>query len=440
MCSSDLWLHNSKQAEHNEGLRQKIEEEARLLAQREAEAAEHAAKLRKAAAERDRKREERTYRQLVQASRATRPTTAKQNEFITKVFAQIDGLEPIALRSVGFRYAEAMWQATLLNRYLTYPEIAEFDEDLPISLDDALSIVRNQLAPVFQNEISPAHEARFSRDFPEMRLPRQAVSQFLQYLDYRGYLSSWGDDNFIIDEAYQQRVLEKARRQRVFEGRMARLKAALDLLFEKVPADEQRPFDFDAWASRDQQSIGRSPESICMDVDGQLETMLGELKRIEIMLEGGVVVENLLGLPLDAVAKRLSDEKREKALEAASSRRLNLRLAAQNALGDGAAAWLSGPSQFDPDMSRVDLGGRRTMKIQRARTELDREIAARKVRNEARTKLRELTAKVFRADQTELFLTSTQPGLGMSPNEFCVDERTLRICLNLLPGGRNRGR
>ena len=91
-------------------------------------------------------------------------------------------------------------------------------------------------------------------------------------------------------------------------------------------------------------------------------------------------------------------------------------------------------------MSRVDLAGIDSMSFQRARTELDREIAARKVRNEARTKLRELTAKVFRADQTELFLTSTQPGLGMSPNEFCVDERTLRICLNLLPGGRNRGR
>jgi hypothetical protein len=91
-------------------------------------------------------------------------------------------------------------------------------------------------------------------------------------------------------------------------------------------------------------------------------------------------------------------------------------------------------------MTWIDQAGLDDLSYQGVRRALAAASARRQVairaRDEAslrRSDLRKAAGKIYDQDHLEVFLGASHPKLGKSPLDHCVDQRTLRECLALLP-------
>lgn len=437
------WLSNAKQAKFDERLRDRLAAEA---ARKAKEAEDRAKRIAAAEAQRVLRAQEEVQRaadRLIRAVRAHKGDLRHLPDSIDAVLEEFDEVPWSQPKTVGFAVHPLIWQAELVTSFLTYPNALDYQWSDHISTDLALRTISRYLIPAFRGRIAEAVRVALRDEWPHHRVPAEAVEAFLDGLVGTGYLWPAKAGEYTISEEYADRLSERERRRQEYERRSEDLRRRVGVVLARLPAEERGAFDLDRWLTTRSKGQKADPATLCRHGDGAYRDFERVLKHIELLSEGGPVTEELLGLPLAGEIARAQIRERDKLIRAASQRRSSLTLAAQSALGEDANVWLSGPSEGDDEMTRIDQAGLDDLSYQRARGVLATAAAARqaaiRARNEASSRqneLQEAAAKVYDQDHLDLFLRALHPSLGKSPLEHCIDRRTLRECLALLPRAR----
>lgn len=438
-----IWLENARQEEFDAELRKDIERQEREMEQRLAAAAAQATARAKESERRAQIREEQRYEQMVRAALGRRTMSDDEQEFVEITFTKIDRMTPIRINAVGFPQGDALWQATLLDRLLSLKALEEGYCDEQFSLDDAYARVEHLVVPAVRAGMTGALETRYRIEHADKIVPKYGVSLFLKHLARAGYLYVRGEDAYSVHIDYSEKVLAAARGARQHEYRLQRLReevARLLQLAKKAAAGTlyNVRFDFEEWIERDLGWGNETALAACRSDAEMFEQLLGRLRKVDIMLTGGPLTADLLGLPLEPAADALAARKREKELAAARERRAALEEAARKGLEEDAENWLVGTSENDSKIARSELAFRSSIGFQRMRAELEREVARCRLADRCRSALRHSAAKVLSSEKLDLFLRATHPKLGMSPAAYCIDQRTLRECVLLLPAAKGR--
>ncbi len=118
-------------------------------------------------------------------------------------------------------------------------------------------------------------------------------------------------------------------------------------------------------------------------------------------------------------------------------------LEAQERLFAEADAWLSGPSEDDEELTRIDLAGLDETSLRCMREALDVAVTQRNSllreqanRRACQDELRAAAGRVYAPSHRDVFLNAVHPRLGKSPLSHCSDRRTLSECIALLPRKR----
>lgn len=441
------WLSNAKQAKFDEHLRNRLEAaEARKATEAEA----RAKRLKLAEQEKERRAREqveRSVRTLKQAIHDQPEFDQEVPDFVERVMQEFDGIMWSDAQALGFSVDQRVWQAELVLKYLTYPNALEYHGFDEITVRDAMRAIDHCLIPAFRHAIPSPVRTRLRETWPRARVPEEAIEAFFDWLAADGYLTPTWDGSYSLNEDYADRLQERERHKQAYERRLETLRDQISSMMAKLPAPEQAGFNQETWEKAELGEFENCPDALCQQGNETYREFERALKQIELMFDGGAAVERLLGLPLTGEVERAHMHKREKQLRAAANRRQSLTEAARLQLEDEASAWLSAPSDDDEEMSRIDHAGLDDSSYQRTRVELEEATKARRARirsqNEAlscQNELREAAAKVYDKEHLELFLSASHPRIGKPPIQHCVDLRTLRECLALLPRKQRIGR
>jgi hypothetical protein len=434
------WLTNAKQALFDTRLRDRLAAEAA----RKAKDAEDRAR-RMAAAEADKARREqeavaRSADRLIRAVQANRRNLRRAPEQMEALLNEFDDAPWSQAPTVGFTVHPLAWQAEIVTAFLTYPNALDYQWADHISTGGALTKISHFLIPAFRGRISEPVRSKLRDEWPCHYVPEEAVERFLDGLAGTGYLWPTRDGEFSVAQEYADRLSERERRRQASQRRCDDVKQRVAVALARLPKAEQGAFDLENWFTTNLRSQNGEPRALCWLGDEAFRNFERALKRVELLTEGGPVTEELLGLPLAGEVTRAQIRERDKLVRAASQRRSSLADAARAELGEEADAWLSNASQDDEEMTWIDQAGLDDLSYQRVRGALAAASAKRqtaiRARNEAssrRSDLREAAAKIYDQDHLEVFLGASHPRLGKSPIDHCVDQRTLRECLALLP-------
>ena len=401
-----------------------------------------------ATAEADKARREqeavaRSVDRLIRAVRANRRNLRRVPEQLEALFNEFNDAPWSQAPTVGFTVHPLVWHAEIVTDFLTYPNALDYQWADHISTGVALTKISHLLIPAFRDRISEQVRSKLRDEWPDHYVPEEAVERFLDGLAGAGYLWPTRDGEFSVAQEYADRLSKRERRREASQRRCDDVKQRVVVVLARLPKAEQGEFDLENWFTTHLRSQNGEPRALCWLGDDAFRNFERDLKRVELLSEGGPVTEELLGLPLAGEVARAQIRERDKLVRAASQRRSSLVAAAQAELGEEADAWLSTPSQDDEEMTWIDQAGLDDLSYQRVRGALTAASAKRqaaiRARNEAssrRSDLREAAAKIYDQDHLEVFLGASHPRLGKSPLDHCVDQRTLQECLALLPRSR----
>lgn len=293
--------------------------------------------------------------------------------------------------------------------------------------------------------VSPEMEKALERKSIGFLSPYHAIEAYLDVLVERGVLQK-ARSYFLAPN-----IMEKIS---AFRAAGARKERTTKDVFERVdkillalPEAERGNLTLAEWLLIPQE-CGVSFQAAIQTDDNRLNPMLASLRAIEaMMLRKGAVVEEMLGLPLNAALgrQRLARKEEADAREAARLEALNkakeercARLTkAAAALGADAAAWI--------DTVHPKLGNRPIEMAQSGSTELalvlrhlDDDVNMLLVRQKRDDELRALRYELEQEATKILgvyakpFLGSPYPELGRKkPLDHCVSKATLKDCLEL---------
>lgn len=437
------WLSNAKQDKFDEQFRDwlvaKAEREAGE-AQERAQRAARAEEQRRARLQRD---VEQRARSLISAVRACKRFTCELPDFAKNLMEARQDIPWSDMRSVGFTVRDCVWQAELALEYLTDPRAHDYGWGGEFKVEQALRHIEDYVIAGFRSPISQPVRTKLEETWPDRRLPTEAVEGFLDHLASEGFLTSISVDEYRVAEEYLAALSRQTMRLRAIERRLSDLKTRIDAIITRLPVSEQTGFDFEVWHGKRLRLLRRTPYDLCERGDDAYREFERAIKQIELMQDGGPAVDELLGLPLAGEVERTQARERERLVRVAASRRKSLREAAIEQLGSNGEGWLSGPSEDDEELTRIDQAGLDDLSYQRARRELEAATAARRASLRAQAEaeacqreLRVAAGKLLDADRLDLFMRATHPRIGKSPTAHCVDRRTLKECLDLLAQGR----
>lgn len=437
------WLSNAKQAKFDERLRDRLAAEAERKAK---EAEERAKQVAAAEAQRQRRAQQEVQNAANRLIRAVRTYKGPHSDLpanLDELIKEFDDVPWSQRQAIGFAVHPFVWQAELVMSFLTYPNALDYQWSDHISVRLALRTISRHLVPAYRGQIAEPVRGKLHDEWPRHRVPEEAVEDFLHGLAGAGYLWPGRPGEYTVTQEYADRLSERERRRQEYERRSDDVRRRVAAVVARLPAAERGTFDLDRWFAARSKGPKADPDTLCRRGDDAYRDFDRALKHVELLSEGGPVTEELLGLPLAGEIARAQIRERDRLIRAATQRRASLSQAAQSALGEDANAWLSGPSEDDDELTRIDQAGLGDLSYQRARSVLATAAAARQAVIRARTEatsrqneLRELAAKVFDRDHLDLFLRASHPSLGRSPLEHCVDRRTLQECLALLPRAR----
>jgi len=164
------------------------------------------------------------------------------------------------------------------------------------------------------------------------------------------------------------------------------------------------------------------------------------------MAEGGEEpVAATLGLPIEAANYR-AVMRHQARLDGEQAERIEqIRRQARHGLGAAAEGWLMAASDSRP--SPLSLAARDAAGLVQAQAALSAEIAARvcavraaALADNLRGQLRREAVKRLQPKYVELFLTTTDPGLGCSPLARCTDDQGYTLALARLQQAAARQR
>lgn len=258
----------------------------------------------------------------------------------------------------------------------------------------------------------------------------------------------------IVDDVSQRR------HRRALPGlRQAELRKAVGDILKDLPEDEVAGFSFESWFGALLPGREYSPAQAVHFEDREFRRVTTDLANV-----GGRVRFNprsdvdLMGLPLSGMlARRLEElrreeeareaERQERARQEAQARADRLLGVARREIGIEADAWAAAADEA--------LGGRSPMQVassgatgltaalealdalvRRRASEMRKAQAAEKAGED----LRREAAKVHQRRYLDLYLKAGHPALGgKSPSTYCVDDVTLRKCVELtLTSGKRR--
>jgi hypothetical protein len=437
------WLSNAKQTKFNERLRDRLAAEAERKAK---EAEERAKRIAATEAQRVRRAQEEEQRAANRLIRAVRTQKANLSEFpanVDKLLEEFDDVPWSQRQAIGFAVHPFVWQAELVASFLTYPNALDYQWSDHISTGLALRTISRHLIPAFRGRIAEPVRGKLRDEWPRHRVPNEAVEDFLDGLAGAGFLWPGRAGEYTVTEEYVDHLTQRERRRQEYTRRTEDLRRRIGMVIARLPAAERRSFDLDRWFVTRSEGQKDDPATLCQRGDEAYRDFERAVKQVELLSEGGPVTEELLGLPLAGEVARAQIRERDRLLRAASQRRSSLTQAARSELGEDAHAWLSGPSEDDDELTRIDQAGLDDLSYQRARSVLAVAAAAKqetvRARNEASSRqkeLRQAAAKFFDQDHLDLFLRASDPRLGRSPLDHCIDHRTLQECLALLPRAR----
>ncbi|OYX96787.1 MAG: hypothetical protein B7X90_08770 [Novosphingobium sp. 17-62-19] len=346
-----------------------------------------------------------------------------------------------------FRVPSAYWQAKVINRFLW-----DSANETPIAFEtkDALGCVQDLIWPGL-NRISKETTDRMRRDFPTFEDPWHTVHGYLKWLkdkhwmfDKRVLGKQWLPSTSALylrkeqEAAWQQ---ERERKEAVTDW--------VDMILSSVPANETSDFDRTAWidwfvTSYDEDEARALHEAI-----------------YDMVVGGRRLADDLLGLPLLAEYERQAisqDERRvqnetervARLAEVERNRRIStMQDKASSVLGQLAQHWLTTANAQLDGKTPLDLAIDSDEGLARATSELARmhserieaeTLAADKARQQAaleknRLELTALADKRARDPvRAHLWCKSPNPKLGgQRPIDYCVDDRALRICKEVMP-------
>ena len=437
------WLSNAKQRTFDEKFGQQLAADA----EREAREAEEK-RRRNALAEASKAKRalQRVEQQATSLISAVRRATVSQEipDFVVNLMDTFQEIHWSTRSTAGFTVVDAVWQAELFLEYLTDPKAHRYAWEEDITVEHAMRTVGDHLIPAFRSPIPDAVRMRVRDTWPKRRTPAEAVERFLDDLCWE-FLASSSKGKYRVQEHYLEKLDRRVRAARATESRKIDIRSRLAAIVAKLPVGERGDFDFETWHGKKQIAFKASPDDLCRRGGDAFREFERALRQVELMLDGGPIAEELLGLPLGGEVERTQIRIRDIQTKAAAVRRKSLTEAAQAQLGADAPRWLSGPSEDDDELSRIDQAGLSDNSYQRARRELERATRARlatlraEVKAETRrAELRAAAAKILDKDRADLFMSTTQPKLGRSPVAHCVDQRTLQECLDLLAPAKRR--
>ena len=341
----------------------------------------------------------------------------------------------------------AYWQARLVNHFLwdkatTSPTAFETKH--------ALAYVSDLIRPGLRS-ISKETSANMQRDFPTFQDPWHAVHNYLKWLKEQHWMFSKhvvGKKWLPSNSALHLRNEQEAEWQREHE-RKEDVADWVDMILSNIPESETSGFDQASWV-----------DWFVKVFDEDHARALHEAV-YEMVVGGRRLADDLLGLPLHAEYERqaIAQEERRAEIErervarlaqAERDRRIStLEDKASTVLGELAQHWLNVANAQLDARTPLDLATQSKEGLARTISELTRlhnerrEAEAReaaKTRQQAALERNRLElvgmARKRARDQVraDLWCKSPNPKLGgQRPIDYCVDDRALRTCKDIMP-------
>lgn len=287
---------------------------------------------------------------------------------------------------------------------------------------------------------------------PDYQPPYAVIEGYLEQLQRLGILRGGNGNGWIVTDRVLNEWDRRKRLQRELEAQRDSFEQMVSGILNALPQAETDRFDRSKWVAQMRPEFGISFATALEFGDRRLSEMCSAVREVQSMLlRGGKIVDRLLGLPIEAARTRAIEKRRLAAEEKA-------RLDKENRIAGlkdfitilreaGWEIWLSAPlSPFDAQ-TPLDLAAESAEGLERAKMAA---VAERDRRRLARARAVEKTRCVEtledrarrtlkRTDLVGLFMDTGQPSLrGRRPREYCVDEETLKICIELLQPGLRR--
>ncbi|MFS0851415.1 competence protein CoiA family protein [Novosphingobium panipatense] len=346
-----------------------------------------------------------------------------------------------------FRVSPAYWQARLVNHFLWDKATASASV---FETGDALAYVRDLIWPGL-NRVSKETSARMQQDFPAYQGPWHVVHSYLKWLKVQHWMFSkrvggkqWLPSSSAVHLREEQEAswqLERERKKEVTDW--------LDMILSNIPEKETSDFDRADWVNWFVTSYN---EYEARAFHGAISGMV---------VSGRQLTDDFRGLPLLAEYERQGVAQEERRVQKERERVARLaqverdrRIStiedkALTVLAELAQHWLLAANAQLDGKAPLDLATQSDEGLAHATSELARlqnerrEAEAReaaKVRQQAaleknRLELAALAGKRARDPaRAELWCQSPNPKLGgKRPNDYCVDDRALRTCKDIMP-------
>lgn len=439
------WLCNPRRDRAEEALRAELAAEA---------AKRQAAAQRRAAQDAERKRRadaateaegQALLRAVAEARRDVRPVT---DDALARLIADDDGeLIGIVGGGAGWSVGDAEWQATLLDQFVSVHDPRTF-EDRSFSLDGALNYLEALIAPSFARPPKAAVRAWVRRHDPALRLPREAVEEYLEALCMAGALQSEESGVYGQPDDVTRRLEHEQQRLLAIDQRADTTHRLVDDMLADLPFAETVDFEPQLWLATALPGSDTSPNDLLVAGEVPYGDFIATLRTLANMVAGGdEPTDGLLGLPLEGARYRAIERRMTRRAREAAARVADVRGAATRVLAGEAASWLLMPLEGGND-TPLALAGASAVGLDRCmetiaalgrRREADAiEAAAIAARRQT---LRAAVAKLYPPALREMALRNQLPALGCSPWDACGSAHGLEAAVRFLSAQANgRGR
>ncbi len=353
----------------------------------------------------------------------------------------------------GFVVPSNLWRAVLINRLVLRRAPTRHGMLWPIEPDEALSALKDCLAPGVLGGVNRPTPAAMKAALPGFVPPQDSLDTFLETLKAYGLLLETKHGLLVNDRA-REVLLAREAALKAANQRWRQTETLLDGLFETTGAPMETPaFSLTAWRAS-VPGFNRSLTAIIEEGGPEWSGLVRSLDAVQSMISGGAPCDSLMGLPFEpslqeairqadliAAQEALAIEAAERA--AADQRVSRLRSRAEVVPGLEVEAWLNRQGKGTP-LTPLDAARQGEAMLGVAFRSLDRIAeefadAARRdaLAAECLAVLETAAEKCFDEDRRRLFLRGHRPELGMkSPQEFCRDHASLKVLLSLLPSKR----
>jgi len=436
------WLNNPKLAEGEAYLESRRQRRAEALARR-------AASLRRA------------YLAAVSELRSLRIPCLEVGRIDEDELTRATGIEVLGMGC--FTVPPRVWQATILADAV---DLAASGERHFITAGGALRKLRERGWLHHRlGRVTEAEADAIRADGTDFGSPVDAITAWLFALSRMAILMpSSGGSRWVLHPITVDSV-RSIRRRRTLPGlRLADIRKTVADILENLPEDEMADFSFEQWVAQPLPSIGCSISEAVHLEDTKFAQVQRALEAITVSIRTNPQRDtDLMELPLSGLLARRVEERRREREELEQARRERERQEGEeraawifrysrDKLGVKDLAWISSPNSELQGLSPIDAA-RESLQGLREAADLVDSIVYRRMRDlraaqiaedaakKAREELRREAAKIHKGEHLDVYMNASHPALGRkSPLDFCVDETTLRECIELTIPVRKRRR